>query len=102
MEWLLQLLFPIRCSACARYDAAGLCAGCRQGIPESPIPFMLPSIERGFSLGPHAWPLREAVAALKFRHVRVVARVLGEMLADRLAAARWPVELIVPVPMARS
>lgn len=110
MHWLtrgfLDLLFPPRCVVCRRFGPDALCADCaaaapfivapfchRCGIPFDPqarggplcascrraprLPFVL-----GRSMATYESPLRESVHRLKYDGKRVLARVLGEMLAD--------------------
>jgi len=112
VHWLtrgfLDLLFPPRCVVCRRFGPEALCADCvaaapfiaapfchRCGIPFDPqarggplcascrraprLPFVL-----GRSMATYESPLREAVHRLKYDGKRVLARVLGEMLADAM------------------
>jgi ComF family protein len=112
VHWLtrgfLDLLFPPRCAVCRRFGPDALCADClaaapliaapfchRCGIPFDPqarggplcascrraprLPFVL-----GRSMATYEPPLREAVHRLKYDGKRVLARVLGEMLADAM------------------
>ena len=110
MHWLtrgfLDLVFPPRCLVCRRFGPDAFCADCacavtpitpplchRCGIPFDPqarggplcascrqarrLPFAL-----GRSMAAYEAPLREAVHRLKYDGKRVLARALGEMLAE--------------------
>jgi len=109
MHWLtkgfLDLLFPPRCLVCRRFGGAALCADCaaevtpiappmchRCGMPFDPqarggplcascrqtqrLPYVI-----GRSVARYEGPAREAVHRLKYDGKRVLARVLGEMMA---------------------
>jgi ComF family protein len=54
------------------------------------------------SVGYYATPLREAIHALKYSLVRVLAEPLGALLATTLAQCSLPVNVVVPVPLHRS
>ncbi len=43
--------------------------------------------------------VKEVIYALKFRNVPAMARPLGELLAERVRRAGFPVEAVVPVPL---
>ena len=43
--------------------------------------------------------IREAIHALKYRNVRALAPILGQLLADFMETASMPADLIVPVPL---
>ena len=112
MHWLtrglLDLLFPPRCLVCRRFGGDALCAGCagavtwihpplchRCGLPFDPgarggplcarcrqaprLPFVV-----GRSAAEYDGALREAVHRLKYDGRRVLAQVLGEMLAGAM------------------
>ncbi|HUT75168.1 MAG TPA: ComF family protein [Armatimonadota bacterium] len=142
VHWLtkgfLDLLFPPRCLACRRFGPEPLCADCgaaveyvapplchRCGIPFDPqarggplcascrrgrLPYVM-----GRSVARYQGPLRQAVHRLKYDGKRVLAGVLGELMAAALldggdgsaqdgvpAPPRIPFDrlsLIVPVPL---
>ncbi len=80
-----------RCGWCGGHVvAAGRCPDCR-GEP--------PPFERATAAGAYVRPLRDAVHALKYRHVHPVAPVLGRLVAAaRLAAGPVPPAVVVPIP----
>jgi ComF family protein len=114
---LLDLVYPPHCVACGRMGAwlcnaclgaypafrppwcarcgvplprGGLCRACR-GVT-SPLAGMR-------SVGPHVAPMREAVHALKYGGVRVLADPLAEMMAATWCLSPLPVTAVVPVPL---
>lgn len=80
-----------RCGWCgAHVGGPGRCPDCR-GEP--------PPFERATAMGAYVRPLRDAVHALKYRHVHPVAPVLGRLVAAaRLAAGSVPAAVVVPIP----
>jgi ComF family protein len=100
---LLNLLFPPRCVGCNTWGA-WLCPSCMDEILffEPPWPPLLDAIEplQGVRAAAHlSGPLREAIHRFKYRGLRVLSPVLGEMLYDCWDAEPWPVDVIVPVPL---
>lgn len=51
------------------------------------------------SVSAHVAPLREAIHALKYNGMRVLAEPLGEILADYWRLAVLPSSIVVPVPL---
>ena len=117
---LLDLLYPPHCVVCGCLGA-WLCADCRESVQvlRPPIcrhcgkPLDRPGIclscerRRSYlsgirSVAPHLPPLREAIHALKYEGVRVLARPLGEILAGYWRLEPLPVRAIVPVPLHRT
>ena len=102
---LLELLFPAHCAACRRHGA-WLCDACLADVPGQgqlqlvPWPHLAAGGLMGvYSLSPHAHPLREAVHALKYGGVRVLAPPLAALLAEGLAECPLWVDTLVPVPL---
>src|ERR1700687_479880 len=102
MRELLQLIFPVRCAGCDRYDANAFCLACQEMIPAGPTYFHAKGVDSGIGLGPYAKPFREAILDLKFNHKKMIAEVLGERMAQVVKKAGWRPDWIVPVPMAKS
>jgi len=117
---LLNLLYPPHCVVCER-GGAWLCADCTADVALLPAPWCphcgrptnapqlcaacraQPSYLMGIrSVGYYATPLREAVHALKYEGVRVLAEPLAELLMAFWSRSALPVSVIVPVPLHRS
>lgn len=97
----LDLLFPPRCSGCARVDYAW-CDACQLALNQTPIIPLTRSVEplRGIvSTGVHTGRLRAAIHGLKYDHVPLLAHVLAQRLAGCLMTMNWPIDMIVPVPL---
>jgi len=71
-------------------DSTGLCYVCQNA--SSHLAGMR-------SVSAHVAPLREAIHALKYNGMRVLAEPLGEILADYWRLAVFPPSVIVPVPL---
>ncbi|WKU04305.1 ComF family protein [Micromonospora sp. HUAS LYJ1] len=105
---LTDLVFPTGCAGCGRRDARlrqGCCPQCvrrlaaLRPVPARPTPAP-PDLPPCHALGPYAGPLREALLAYKERGRHGLARPLGGLLAEVVAASvgeARPV-LLVPVP----
>ena len=117
---LLDLFYPPHCVVCG-HSGAWLCADCIEDIPfiEPPIcqhcgkPIDRPgvcSVCEGStsylmsmrSVAPHLPPLQQALHALKYEGVRVLAESLGTILAHTWQQEPAPASVIVPVPLHRS
>ena len=114
---LLDLLYPPHCVACGR-GGAWLCASC---IAKAPVlgPCLCrhcgrPMAKEGLcadcwrgqsllagvrSVAPHLLPFQEAVHALKYEGLRVLAEPLGEVMAGYWRQQPLPVSVVVPVPL---
>ena len=114
---LLDLVYPPHCAACGRMGA-GLCATCLKASPAFRPPWCtrcgVPLAREGLcracrgassplrgtrSVGPHVMPMREAVHALKYEGLRVLAEPLAERMATAWSLSPLPVTVIVPVPL---
>lgn len=105
---LADLVLPVECAACRgrgeplRY---GVCASCASGLealrPVSVRPLPAPpGLPRCVALGRYDGPLREVLLSYKERGRHGLARPLGRLLAEVVAAAAGgprPV-LLIPVP----
>ncbi|GAB2961682.1 hypothetical protein GCM10027280_58160 [Micromonospora polyrhachis] len=105
---LVDLLLPAECAGCRatrtplRYGVCADCAGALEAlrpraVRPSPAPAGLPAC---VALGPYDGQLREALLSYKERGRHGLARPLGQLLAEVVAATvghRRPV-LLVPVP----
>jgi ComF family protein len=117
---LLDLVYPPHCVVCER-GGAWLCGDCLASVVLLPAPRCphcgrpMPATElcaacraqasflMGIrSVGYYAPPLREAIHALKYNGVRVLAEPLGELLAEAYSQSATPVSVIVPVPLHRT
>jgi len=97
---------------------AWLCAECLQAIPrlapphrpergetrnvrEPPPAYAVDgaSLRGMYFVSYHVRPLREAVHALKYEGLRVLAAPLGELLAECWRAERLRADVVVPVPL---
>lgn len=119
-----DLLFPIACVGCGRYERGWLCADCQTAIGTSHPRCLVcgKSAPTGrtcsaclrktpltgvIAVGPYRDPvLQTAIKALKFHGVRELAHVLGELLARRVVAAGLGTApatppLLVPLPLHR-
>jgi len=87
-------LGPLICPHCGRpVREEGLCADCRRGRS---------SLAGIRSVAPHLPPYQEAVHALKYEGVRVLAEPLGEVMAAYWQRGPFPAQVVVPVPLHRS
>ena len=116
---LLDLIFPPRCLGCKRVGAwycaqcisaiayihppicsrcgqelagAVTCAACRR----SPLPAALDGLR---AVAHHGGALRQAIHALKYERLSVIAEPLGLLLHNYLQQHSLPCTLIIPVPL---
>ncbi|MGC9359005.1 MAG: ComF family protein [Anaerolineae bacterium] len=90
----IQMQLPPLCVACGKPLATGgTCRRCQR----DPLP-----LDGLRSVARYEAPLREAIHALKYEGVRVLAAPLGELMADYLTQLGLPAEVLVPVPLHRS
>lgn len=100
------LLLPPRCvlcGACGQPPCVDLCAGCEASLAPAvePVSAHHGQLRRTFAPFAYASPLDHLVHALKYRGQLATARVLGTLLADRVAqhGLHQDVDVIVPVPL---
>ncbi len=118
---LQEWLFPPRCLVCGKRGANGkdICPSCLRQLPENtpscsrcaqPLPSSQaagsmcgscarkePPFRKIIAPWRYATPLDELIQALKFRGKLPAGRLLGELLAERIATESRP-ELLVPIP----
>ena len=115
---LTDLLFPPRCVSCGA-NGAWLCAACLQKTrwilppycPRCGLPLAhgkscactgkASNLTLWRSAAWHVPPLQDAVHAVKYEGVRVLAEPLGEVLATCYRQAQLQPDIIVPVPLHR-
>ncbi|HHX63577.1 MAG TPA: ComF family protein [Chloroflexi bacterium] len=114
---LLDLVYPPHCVACGQ-PGAWLCTRCIQkasayhppvcphcGTPVSPSGAChacagpIPCLAGVRVVGPYRPPLRQAIHALKYEGMRVLAAPLGAMLATAYRTHALTPRLVVPVPL---
>ncbi len=93
----LDLLFPPHCVACGRVGSF-LCPRClcrlRPAAPRSLSAFDDVRVRAGYGE-----PISTAIQALKYDHQTRMAEVLGKLLAETVAEARWPIDVVCAVPL---
>ncbi|MFI7578104.1 ComF family protein [Micromonospora sp. NPDC049497] len=105
---LTDLVLPVECAGCRESRPGlrhGVCPACVAAVhdlrprPVRPTPAP-PGLPPCVALGPYAGPLREMLLAYKDHGRHGLARPLGALLAEVVAAAVGPVRpvLLVPVP----
>lgn len=121
---LLDLVYPPKCIVCGRLGPRVLCDSCRAGFMPVPGPHCRRcgnALEQGRcsdcefrgthhligarSAGLFAGSLRDAILRLKYGPRGLLAKPLGEFLAEMIRARPfWPAEIeaVVPVPLHRS
>jgi len=124
-QWLnyqLSRWFPQSCVLCGRDSSpSALCPRCRHDLPrlagpccrQCGLPLSAgtqsiicgqclqqpPSYDRVISALAYASPVAELVTGLKFQQRIPLARILGELLAERVRAAGHNCQAILPVPL---
>nr|WP_230416938.1 phosphoribosyltransferase family protein [Micromonospora tarapacensis] len=105
---MADLVLPARCAGCRSNRSGlrhGVCPDCVTALrelrpgPVRPVPAP-PGLPPCHALGAYGGPLREALLAYKEHGRHALARPLGALLAEVVAAAVGPVRpvLLVPVP----
>ena len=102
-EWLL----PYSCILCGNLSSRqqDLCQPCYQDLPIAPYPIKECSIALPdtYSLFIYQPPITRLILELKFNQALVHARVLGELLAEKIKAVWYRnkslPEIIIPVPL---
>ena len=121
---VLDYILPVQCKACGRVipsamGPSGFCDPCwatarlftgpacsRCGRPFESGPdhpcaaceSRPPAYDRAAAAGPYEGVLAQAITLFKYRRKTGLARPLGALLADRLAALP-PVDLVIPIPL---
>jgi ComF family protein len=106
VERLGGLLLPPRCVLCGSRGQAphlDLCIGCQASFGAALDPVLVDHglLRRCYAPFAYAAPLDHLVHSLKYRGHLATGRVLGTLLADRIAALglHRDVDVIVPVPL---
>jgi ComF family protein len=98
----LERIEPPLCDTCglpfptlaeSHADPAQLCGACAKSAP---------AFDWARAGGVYAGPLREAVQRLKFARKPALARPLADLVLEQWAASLPPVDVLVPVPLARA
>jgi ComF family protein len=117
-EFVLDLLFPVRCFACGS-DGSALCAACLRSVPlpdrqrcpacrkESPSGKTCPDcradtpLDGLFAAAPYRHlVLKHALHLYKYQFVESVREPLGTLLSARISLSDIPLpEVLVPVPL---
>lgn len=100
VDTVVDLIYPPLCTHCLRVGAP-LCTYCQAEIvpltqqqTEPPIDF----IEGYVAIGGHSGPLQSSIHALKYKHDKRQAEVLGALLANHIRDSQWTFDMIIPVP----
>jgi ComF family protein len=115
----LDLLFPRWCVGCGR-EGDFLCSDCFKSLARITPPLCprcgRPQLNAVLCPVCVGWPasidgirapfrfdgaIRQAIHELKYNNLRAIAPLMGQWLADYLAANPLPVEVLVPVPLHR-
>ncbi|MBI5929153.1 MAG: ComF family protein [Chloroflexi bacterium] len=99
----LDLVYPPICVNCQRVGTL-LCDYCIEAIEPLPITTPPPNLFSNYfsdyiALGAHTTVLREALHALKYEHEPRLGAVLGRLLAEKVQAEKWQIDIIIPVPL---
>ena len=105
-DWLGGLLLPPRCVLCGgpgQRPCLDLCAGCEADLPPASGPVVVggPAPRPAYAAFTYAPPLDHLVRSLKYRGQLAVGRVLGTLLAERVAGLglHLEVDVLLPVPL---
>lgn len=106
LDWLGGLLLPPRCVLCGSRGQApclDLCAACEAELPPAAGHDGADgtALRRTYAAFAYATPVDHLVQSLKYRGHLADGRVLGDLLAARVAARslHLDVDVIVPVPL---
>jgi ComF family protein len=106
LDRLGGLLLPPRCLLCGdrgQPPCLDLCHACEAGLPSTaePVSEGPAPLRRCHAAFEYGHPLDHLVQALKYRGQLAVGRVLGTLLAERLAALglQAEVDVLLPVPL---
>ena len=114
---LLDLLLPLRCLGCGR-EGDLICPPCCQSLPRVKLPLcqrcgattgegnLCPAcishpltIDGIRSVFLYQGTVRQAILQLKYKHLKVVATLLAQLLAEFLRSYPLKGEMLVPVPL---
>lgn len=93
----LEVLFPPQCAGCPEVGREPFCRLCAEALVDA-APFEIPGAAAAAAAFAYGGPVAEAVQRLKYQGEWALGRALGEAMAARLP---WPVDVVVPVPLAR-
>lgn len=98
---ILDLVFPPTCVHCGRVDTTW-CDICLAELQQAPISMLqgeLDLIEGTLGTGWHTGILQHAVQALKYHNARSLAQPLAQRLSTGIVQQKWPIDIIIPVPL---
>ena len=110
-EFLLDLFFPQRCSWCGKVVGWLDCDQCEEqlanlALPDKPIEYRefgwsLEEVSEVYACFLYKSPVKDAVKTFKFQENTVLARPLGQQVADKyLCCKLWEkYDRIIPVPV---
>lgn len=101
-NWLIDLIFPPVCG-CGRVDHR-FCGDCLKELERFPLDSRTASAQplHGLaSTGIYDGILGQAIRAFKYDGVMDLDKPLAERLKRACAQTHWPIDLIVPVPLAK-
>jgi ComF family protein len=101
LDFGIELLFPPRCAGCGRVDSYW-CERCEKALACVPIEAYFKHWEGLLDVvatGIHEGKLQQAIHALKYENLRMIAEPLGQRLVTCLAESGWAFDIIVPVPL---
>ena len=106
LDWLSGLVLPPRCVLCGAHGqrpCLDLCCECERSLAAAGEPLQAgpAPLRTCFAPFEYASPLDHLVHALKYRGQLALGRVLGTLLAERIAARdlHQSVDVVVPVPL---
>jgi len=98
----IDLLYPPRCAGCGRVDARW-CVQCQQELDQVAVDLLrtnrLPPLRSAAATGLHEGKLQQAVHALKYSGATELMIPLGNRLLTVLSTLKWPIDVIIPVPL---
>lgn len=101
-NWLLDLVFPPVC-ACGRVDYR-FCGDCLKELERFPLEPRIVSgqpLDGLSSTGIYDGVLGQAIRAFKYDGLTGLDKQLAQRLKRAYEATHWPIDLIIPVPLAK-